>query len=68
MEELLSKYHEFFTGLTHTGKAEIVVDKSVTPGQHFPHCVPVALQKYVKKKTMALEEKGIIKKAIEPPE
>ena len=45
-----------------------MVDKNVTPVQHSPRRVPVALQKDVKKKILELEEKGIIKKAVEPSE
>ena len=45
-----------------------MVDKSATPVQHSPRRLPVALQKDVKKKIMELEEKGIIKKAVEPSE
>ena len=45
-----------------------MVDQSATPVQHSPHRVPVALQKDVKKKIVELEEKGIIKKAVEPSE
>ena len=67
-EDLLNKYHEVFSGLGHTGDAKIVVDKNVTPVQHSPRRVPVALQKDVKKKILELEEKGIIKKAVEPSE
>ena len=64
-EDLLSKYHEVFSGLGHIGDAKI--DKNVTPVQHSPRRVPVALQKDVKK-ILELEEKGIIKKAVEPSE
>ena len=67
-EDLLNKYHEVFSGLGHTGDAKIVVDKNVTPVQHSPRRVPVALQKDVKKKILELEEQGIIKKAVEPSE
>ena len=67
-EDLLNKYHEVFSGLGHTGDAKIVVDRNVTPVQHSPRRVPVALQKDVKKKILELEEKGIIKKAVEPSE
>ena len=67
-EDLLNKYHEVFSGLGHIGDAKIVVDKNVTPVQHSPRRVPVALQKDVKKKILELEEKGIIKKAVEPSE
>ena len=45
-----------------------MVDKNVTPVQHSPRRVPVALQNDVKKKILELEEKGIIKKAVEPSE
>ena len=45
-----------------------MVDKNVTPVQHSPRRVPVALQNDVKKKILELEEKGIIKKAVEPAE
>ena len=45
-----------------------MVDKNVTPVQHSPRRVPVALQKDVKKKILELKEKGIIKKAVEPSE
>ena len=45
-----------------------MVDKNVTPVQHSPRRVPVALQKDVKKKIIELQEKGIIKKADEPSE
>ena len=65
-EDLLSKYHEVFSGLGHIIDAKIVVDKTVTPVQHSPKCVPLASQKDVKKKILELEEKGIIKKAVEP--
>lgn len=57
-----------FSGLGHIGDAKIVVDKNVTPVQHSPRRVPVALQNDVKKKILELEEKGIIKKAVEPSE
>ncbi|XP_073251790.1 uncharacterized protein [Porites lutea] len=67
-EDLLKKYHEVFSGLGHIGDAKIVVDKNVTPVQHSPRRVPVALQKDVKKKILELEEQGIIKKAVEPSE
>ena len=67
-EELLSKYHEVFSGLGHIGDAKIVVDKNVTPVQHSPRRVPLALQKDVKEKILELEGKGIIKKAVEPSE
>ena len=65
-EDLFSKYHDVFTGLGHIGNAKIVVDKNVTPVQHSPHRVPVALRKDVKKKIIELQEKGIIKKTEEP--
>ena len=64
-EDLLNKCHEVFSGLRHIGDAKIVVDKNATPVQHSPRRVPVALQKDVKKKILELEEKGIIKKAVE---
>ena len=67
-EDLLNKYHEVFSGLGHIGDAKIVVDKNVTSVQHSPRRVPVALQKDVKKKILELEEKSIIKKAVEPSE
>ena len=67
-EDMLSKYHEVFSGLGHIGDAKIVVDKTVTPVQSSPRRVPLALQKDVKKKILELEEKGIIKKAVEPSE
>ena len=67
-EGLFSKYHDAFTGLGHIGKAKIVVDKNVTPVQHSPRRVPVALRKDVKKKIAELQKKGIIKKAEEPSE
>ena len=67
-EDLLNKYHEVFSGLGHIGDAKIVVDKNVTPVQHSPRRVPVALQKDVKKKILELEKQGIIKKAVEPSE
>ena len=67
-EDLLSKYHEVFSGLGHIGDAKIVVDKTVTPVQHSPSRVPLALQKDVKKNILELEEKDIIKKAVEPSE
>lgn len=65
-EDLFSKYHDVFTGLGHIGNAKIVVDKNVTPVQHSPRRVPVALRKDVKKKIIELQEKGIIKKTEEP--
>ena len=67
-EYLFSKYHDVFTGLGHIGNVKIVVDKKVTPVQHSPRLVPVALRKDVKKKIIELQEKGIIKKAEEPSE
>ena len=67
-EELLSNYHDVFSGLRHIGDAKMVVDKTVTPVQHPPRRVPVALQKDVKKKISELEEKGILTKAVEPAE
>ena len=67
-EDLLSKYPEVSSGLGHIGDAKIVVDRNVTPVQHSPRRVPVALQKDVKKKILELEEKGSIKKAVEPSE
>ena len=67
-EDLLSKYHEVFSGLGHIGDAKNVVDKTVKPVQHFPRRVPLALQKDVKKKILELDEKGIIEKAVEPSE
>ena len=67
-DELMNKYHDVFSGLGHIGDAKIVIDKSVTPVQHSPRRVPVALQKDVKKKIRELEEKGIIAKAVEPSE
>ena len=67
-EKLMNKYHDVFSGLGHIGDAKIVIDKSVTPVQHSPRRVPVALQKDVKKKIRELEEKGIIAKAVEPSE
>ena len=67
-EELMNKCHDVFSGLGHIGDAKIVIDKSVTPVQHSPRRVPVALQKDVKKKIKELEEKGIIAKAVEPSE
>ena len=67
-EELLSKYHEVFSGLGHIGDVKIRVDPSFKPVQHSPRRVPVALQKEVKNKILELEEKGIIKKMVEPSE
>ena len=64
----MNKYHEVFSSLGHIGDAKIVVDKNVTPVQHSPRRVPVALQKDEKKKILELEEQGIIKKAVEPSE
>ena len=66
-EDLFSKYHDVFTGLGLIGNAKIVVDKNVTPVQHSPRRVPVALRKDVKK-IIELQEKGIIKKAKKPSE
>ena len=66
-DDLLNKCHEVFSGLGHIGDAKIVVDKNVTPVQHSPRRVPVALQKDVKK-ILELEEQGIIKKAVESSE
>ena len=65
-EELMSKFQDVFNGLGHIGDAKIVVDQSVTPVQHSPRRVPVALRKDVEKKILELEEKGIITKAVEP--
>ncbi|KAL9985245.1 hypothetical protein ACROYT_G007622 [Oculina patagonica] len=65
-EELMSKFHDVFNGLGHIGDAKIVVDQSVTPVQHSPRRVPVALRKDVEKKILELEEIGIITKAVEP--
>ena len=65
-EELMSKFHDVFNGLGHIGDAKIVVDQSVTPVQHSPRRVPVALRKDVERKILELEEKGIITKAVEP--
>ncbi|XP_078368291.1 uncharacterized protein LOC144652146 [Oculina patagonica] len=65
-EELMSKFHDVFNGLGHIGDAKIVVDQSVTPVQHSPRRVPVALRKDVEKKILELEEKRIITKAVEP--
>ena len=48
-DELMNKYHDVFSGLGHIGDAKILIDKSVTPVQHSPRRVPVALQKDVKK-------------------
>ena len=56
-EELLSKYHEVFSGLGHIGDVKIRVDPSFKPVQ----------QKEVKNKILELEEKGIIKKMVESP-
>ena len=42
------------------------VDQSVTPVQHSPRPVPVALRKDVEKKILELEEKGIVTKAVKP--
>ena len=67
-EDLLSKYREVFTGLGHIGDVKIMVDPSFKPAQHSPRRVPVALQKEVKNKILELEEKGIIKKVVEPSE
>ena len=67
-DEVMNKYHDVFGGLRHIGDAKILIDKSVTLVQHSPRRVPVALQKYVKKKIRELEEKGIIAKAVEPSE
>ena len=67
-KDLMSKYHDVFSSLGHIGKAKIVIDKTVTPVQHSPRRVLVALQKDVKKKVIELEEKGIITKAVEPSE
>lgn len=61
-----SKYHDVFSGLRHIGNAKIVVDKSVTPVQHQPRRMPVALRKDDKKKIMDIENKGNITKAVEP--
>ena len=65
-EELMSKFHDVFTGLGHVGNAKIVADHSVTPVKHSPRRIPVALRKDVKEKILELEEKGIITKAVEP--
>ena len=65
-EELMRKFHDVFNGLGHIGDAKIVVDQSVTPVQHSPRRVPVALRKDVERKILELEEKGIITKAVEP--
>ena len=48
-DELMNKYHDVFSVLGHIGDAKILIDKSVTPVQHSPRRVPVALQKDVKK-------------------
>ena len=45
-----------------------MVDPSFKPAQHSPRRVPVALQREVKNKILELEEKGIIKKVVEPSE
>ena len=66
-EDKFSKYHDVFTGLGHIGNVKIVVDNNVTPVQHSPRRVPVALRKEVKK-IIDLQGKGIIKKAEEPSE
>ena len=49
-EELLTKYHEVSSGLGHIADAKSVMDECITPVQHSPRHVPVALQKEVKKK------------------
>ena len=64
----MSNYHEVFTGLGHIGDAKIMVNPSFKPAQHSPRRVPVALQKEVKNKILKLEEKGIVKKVVEPSE
>ena len=67
-EDLFSRYHDVFTGLGHIGNVKIVIDKNVTPVQHFSRRVPVAIRKDVKNKIIELQKKGIIKKAEEPSE
>ena len=67
-QDLMRKYQDVFSGLGHIGDAKSVVDRNVTPVQHSPGRVPVALQKDVKKNIFELEEKGIITKAVEPSE
>lgn len=67
-QDLISKYQDVYSSLGHIGDAKIVVDRNVTPVQHSPRRVPVALQKDVKNKITELEEKRIITKPVEPSE
>ena len=64
----MRKYYEGFTGLGHIGDVKIVVDPSFKPVKHSPRRMPVALHKEVKNKIVELEEKGVIKKVVEPSE
>uniref|UniRef100_A0A5S6Q8Y2 Reverse transcriptase domain-containing protein n=1 Tax=Trichuris muris TaxID=70415 RepID=A0A5S6Q8Y2_TRIMR len=66
-KQLLTEFQDVFTGLgLMQGDYHIEVDPSITPVQHLPRRVPVALQAELRQKIDQLVAKGVLAKVIEP--
>ena len=65
--KLIEQYDDVFKGLGCLGNEHhIEIDKSLTPVQHVPQRVPVAMKEHLKHKLAELTEQGIITKVEEP--
>ena len=65
-DQIFRDYSDVFEGLGHFGDTKIVTEPSITPVQHSPSRLPVALRERVKAKLADLEKKGIVEKVTIP--
>ena len=65
-DQIFRDYSDVFEGLGHFGDTKIVTEPSITPVQHSPSRLPVALRERVKAKLADLKKKGIVEKVTIP--
>ena len=67
VETLVEKYADVFEGLGRLpGKLHLEIDKNVTPVQHSPRKIPVALKDDINSKLDQMIKQGILKEVKEP--
>ena len=67
VETLVEKYADVFEGLGRLpGKLHLKIDKNVTPAQHSPRKIPVALKDDINSKLDQMIKQGILKEVNEP--
>ena len=67
VETLVEKYADVFEGLGRLpGKLHLEIDKNVSPVQHSPRKIPVALKDDINSKLDQMIKQGILKEVNEP--